>query len=1314
MDNNANITRIQLIDGPQVGYLNVKGDTPFPLTRAIGDIRDLSSRSGSFSKQITLTGDKNNNLLLNNYFDVNVKAGTFDINKRQRCAIIQNDVIILDNCYLRLLSVKKVQSRGEEIDDLVEYTVQVRDSIGDFFKEINNKELTDLKGFEIFNHNYTVGNIQSSFDHTWEDGYKYVLPWIETTQYDITELLPSIYAKQYWDYIHQQAGYTYEWDSLTASTTQFDKLIIPYSGDKKKLTEEYKDDVRVIAESTGATQTGLGNSNGIGVTSNIPSANVELSNEIQDNQGYYNPTTSRYTNVFPTFSPNTLEWEVTINFELIMVNQQSVNSLLTGNQVNTFSPRLRVLNNSNQVRGIRNLQFTNLSTATTVANVCQLSNNNQTVRFRGSGNLGASYNWAPGETVVATGVLTTVVSTTNIPINDELRLLIDALATQGSDSVWRISGSFDAANVFAKLKVNSARVNIVPNYDNGIIPGGPVFMDKLVPRKVKQSDFLKSIYQKYNLYVEIDPQNPNKLIYTSRDEFYDSGELKDWTGKLDKKIDQHLKFVPEISSKKLVLSYKDDDKDAVLSSYRDETTETYGQIEVTFDNENVRGIERKEEIFSPTINIPTDFFNANLPVLSADFKYNIRVLYDGGKLNCGNYTIFEFPGSTVQLNEYPFTSMVDRPENPTFDISYAQPDYYSYDIGEGTENNLYTNHWRRTLAQINSGKLLTAYFWLNEEDIQKIKLNDKIKLNNALWYINAIIDYDANAKKPTKVELLSIEDDLKLPRFGRIVKPVGPGGVSPVLPVGPVKPVGPIRPVVDAVRDIIRIRRLYSSVVGYSDADIQGNNTIIPTGFRGSVLADNTRVEEDGFYSSETTKMTNDGFFVGDNSLTLEGLKVGETTFGPSGMTYDSNYVDDFYVDDEYFESFSSSINFSGDEVELSDTVVNGSLNINNQYKFITKASDFPTPNMSGERQLLDDVTYFITGTVDLSGTTLIGGSNTTILGSSSENSILTSTGLSAGTPLIKSIYTTPIRHISINDVDTAIEFDGTTNPSEMALDWTGVNFLNVPNIGLIKESSNFIYDKGAFLNSKGLKFDGEIGTVGLNNSLFQGDGLSGNILEVLSSCTITRRFRTIYSSFVSFSSTTSVNVSTGATIPTEAYILDTINFAGGGTYIDGVTSLSNKSLFINCVGIGNTSVNGQMYMRGNAVATTITNTTDFFKVAGTTTASTENEKYTMTDNRLTNDATIQRKYLVQCTLSFGAGANNVCEFGFYDSKLGDIREPSINSTTANTGGRAENITLSCIINHSQGDYIEVWTRNTSSTANITVSEMNVIITEFK
>ena len=300
---------------------------------------------------------------------------------------------------------------------------------------------------------------------------------------------------------------------------------------------------------------------------------------------------------------------------------------------------------------------------------------------------------------------------------------------------------------------------------------------------------------------------------------------------------------------------------------------------------------------------------------------------------------------------------------------------------------------------------------------------------------------------------------------------------------------------------------------------------------------------------------------------------------------------------------------------------------------FVASKSDLPSP-VGGVITLLAEHTYYFTADVDLLGDRLLGSQDTVILGASSENCSITSTGLGVGVALFTTEWTTPIRHITFKDVDTCLDINGVTN-APVALDWTGVNFLNIPNVGTISTCDNWIYSKGAFLSSTNLTFTGSVGTIGVDNSIFVGTGAANPIIDISSTATVTRRFRIIYSAFVVFGSTVGINVDTAATIPTEGYILDTVNFGAGGTYISGVSADSNKALFIKCVGVPNTSVNGQMYMQDNLTTTAIADTTNFTKILGTTTASVDNSKYSHANNRLTCSADIERKYLIQANLSF-------------------------------------------------------------------------------
>lgn len=407
---------------------------------------------------------------------------------------------------------------------------------------------------------------------------------------------------------------------------------------------------------------------------------------------------------------------------------------------------------------------------------------------------------------------------------------------------------------------------------------------------------------------------------------------------------------------------------------------------------------------------------------------------------------------------------------------------------------------------------------------------------------------------------------------------------------------------------------------------------------------------------------------------------------------------------------------WAGDQNQLyvkeGSSLVTADAALPSTFTFINQKSDFPTA-VGGVITLADNQTYFITSEIDLTGDRLVAGQNTTILGASSENCRLKSTGLT-GTALLSSQWTIPIRHITL-EADVALNLDATGNVDQ-AIDWYGVNFTDCGTVGLVRNYGNFVINSTAFLNSAGLTFDGTIGTIAISNTLLSGS-FGNDLIIFASTLEVTRRFRQIFSSVIPVGSVAAAyRIQNGAIFPDEGFILFECNFvtAAGSTIIDGLgtVSSSNKILAKGCVGIDNTSVNGQMYMQNNATATVISATSAFAKVAGVTTPSADNAKYLHVNNRLTNDAVRTRKYLIQASLSFTSGNNNECEFGFFDSKLGAIRTPSRTRSTANSSGRAENVSMMCVVNHIQGDYIEVWAANNSTTSNITVEDLNVTITQ--
>ena len=835
------ITKIQLV-GTLKGYLDVAVAVPVPMTYSVGDIRDISKRTGAFSKSIILPNTKNNSTLLNHYFDINIQAGTFNINKLQQCILLQNNVPVTQNAYIQLVNVKKTQNVQTEDDD-VEYEVLIKDNVGDFFTKLGGSLLEEIKLNE-FTHNYTSANVKASFDNTWVDGYKYVLPYIQTPssglpQYLLPELKPAIYAKQYWDRIHANAGFSYNWSTQAASNVRFDKLLIPFNSEDKKIAQETIDEIKVIADRTGQPTTNyskIGGNGLYGFTAPFDTP-ITIPNVILDSQGFYNSATSKYTNQYPLSSPTGLDITFEVDFDLIVNNTSPYNiKPWTSNppSVAQYTPKMYVRNNANGAY-VGGSSGQAIGPATT---------------FNTSTVLG------PGENVIYSNISQTTKTYTNLNISDVLRFTIGV--GMGSSVSWSQAGTSGLNyEVTPTIRVRSLKMTISVNAST-VIYGFPINPNSYIPKKIKQSDFIKSVCLMYNLFVETDPNDPNRLIYKHRDQFYDSGKTVDWTEKLAREREQNLKFLPELTSKRLILSYKSD-KDNFNEVYTNATNEIYGQHEVIFQNEYIKNIEKKELIFSPTPVQTTSFGTVGPCYDGQSPNTNIRILLDNGQKTCSNYQIVNTTTNIETLNVYPMVSHMDAVTNPTFDINFGVCDFYFYDLIQYTENNLFNNFWSRTMAQIDQGKLLTAYFALSEADIQLMKLNDKIRIDNSYWNINKIIDYDAGSNSLTKVELISVDPALLLPRFGGTTTTFKPSWQvsQPVKPLTPVVPVKPIK----LANLALESKRNYNTSVINTEGSfvVMGKGNIIDNGFKGIVIGDNKVVQ------------STEGIYVGDWLLKDDG-----------------------------------------------------------------------------------------------------------------------------------------------------------------------------------------------------------------------------------------------------------------------------------------------------------------------------------------------------------------------------------------------------------------------------------------------------------
>jgi hypothetical protein len=816
------MVRIQL----STGYLDVKDGTAFPLNFSIGDIRDISKRTGSFSKTITLVGNSNNNNLLNHYYDINIQAGTFNINTITNCDVLQNGIPVMLNATLQLINIKKTQVTGA-YEQMVEYEALIKENRGTFFSDISNKYLTDLD-FSDLDHYVDADVVIDTFDNTVADGYKYVMPFNIDNTYQFNWFKPAIYAQTYFDRIFATSGYSYTWDGL--ADANFDKLLIPYNGDQNIVDwTDYKVVAEKAAFSELKTQTILATAGWTALTQ-LPMEARDLTtgwSETLDAQNLFNTTNGQYTT--PQWvgigSAESYIYEVSMAGELFLNFNTSVRLYPDGTAAYRVFLRVKVQGFGNVKCYLPDLIYDDDVNYFATPTVTSLGTFNHVFTFNATTDgLGGG----------------------GIDFNDIQIMQI------GVDVVNTFSVSGDVYNTFVYWEPQTGTTPQTPNIDLNItnfdvtirpsdnIPlnSGITTMNTFVPDKIKQSDFIKSIFLMYNLYATADPNNENNLILLHRDEYYDSGKAVDWTNLLMKDKEQSVIFIPELNNKKLRLTHKAD-TDSPNKVYTDVTREIYGQVEVTFENEYVKGIDVKETIFSPTPVQPT-VFGAFLPLLNgAAPKTNIRILFDNGELTAQDVNILSGYDTVTPTNgAYPYLSHfggVD-PLNPTFDINFAECQYYYYQVAQNTNNNLYNIYWRRTVAQINGGKLLTAYFYLRENDIQLMELNDKIRIDNSWWSINKVIDYNANNLQPTKVELISLETEIDLPTFySGTTTPVGPGDGS-------------------QIQSIMNTYRSTTNVTtNNNDSIILGSGNVVGDGLRALVVGDGLTVENDGIATTNLT-----------------------------------------------------------------------------------------------------------------------------------------------------------------------------------------------------------------------------------------------------------------------------------------------------------------------------------------------------------------------------------------------------------------------------------------------------------------------------
>ena len=309
----------------------------------------------------------------------------------------------------------------------------------------------------------------------------------------------------------------------------------------------------------------------------------------------------------------------------------------------------------------------------------------------------------------------------------------------------------------------------------------PLQFKYFLPEGVKQVDFFLWITKMFNLFIDVDPEIPNKLIIEPRDQFFNpssGASTKDWTSKLDLSKEFDIKLLSELQNKTIDFTYKED-SDYLNGRYKTDTSLVYGSNHIELTNDFITSKKKIEIGFSPSplhyiegsseLLVPS-IYSKNEDDIEHEGEFNPRILYYGGLVNLPTETLkIDYSGFTGNYTYYPYAGELDHPYNPTLSLMFDTPDYVFYDhisTSGYPQTNLYTTYYEKYIQEIShkNSKLVTCYLNLSASDIAQFRFTDIIFLKDAYYSVNKI-EYDALDDKTSKVELLKFEKFSPVPKF---------------------------------------------------------------------------------------------------------------------------------------------------------------------------------------------------------------------------------------------------------------------------------------------------------------------------------------------------------------------------------------------------------------------------------------------------------------------------------------------------------------------------------------------------------------------
>jgi len=727
-DNNIGLGKLELFD-----------DEPINLVYNVSDIKNINSKDSNHTLDFTIPGCLENNKLLGHIYNLGTDSD-FDTRIKVPCVVMVDGISIMSGNF-QLLRVK-ISDKQPELYECIVYgeIIDLSKSIGESllehldFSELDHNLTSDvvLESWTASTPNYgffysLIDNGQNWFasgdgDTSWNNvawggiSFQNVNnPYTQASQFGIppSEFTFCFSAKYIIDKILSNAEFSYSSEFFESS--KFGDIVIPTNSSKQSYSEEFVNDFTFKAYTDSSATLTYPFDDEIIINFNDDSIDGF------DNSDLYNTTTNRYT------ANETLCQQFFVNLNISYPVQLPVGNYFL------------------------------------VVNFYRSTYNGGSVPYT-SIYRKMDFNFQSGTLYFESDSLDNEYSDKLYPAQPGETFWVRVFTNK-----WRLP--LEPFSSYKEPWDNKPTIGVDSNFGNKVgtkaVLNGPMKVNSLIPKNIKQIDFLKSIFTMFNIMVVPSKDNIKKINFIPRDDFYSTGRVKNWTKFVD--VDTVTEeFLSEKIDRKIKLTYKED-KDYYNTFYKEGTQTIYGEYNREFENEWVDGEKKIDIIFSPTpiesINGAPDIIIPKIVKKETSGQYtktesNIRIGFKKLKSINSFITLYGKPS----LYYYPYFGHFDDPTNPENDLNFGQLNYTFYDIDDITENTLEYKYWRKYLDQINDkdSRIVKCEAYLSSAELSQFNFNDIIYIetisdDGGHYFIVNKIEYIANSDSMSKLELVKLK-----------------------------------------------------------------------------------------------------------------------------------------------------------------------------------------------------------------------------------------------------------------------------------------------------------------------------------------------------------------------------------------------------------------------------------------------------------------------------------------------------------------------------------------------------------------------------